>query len=368
MANSAQVAKNTIGGPRNPPGKPYLYSLSAPGADTPGGKPSRRGRDFSNNRSITAHYLVRPWGDGSIEKMKPGDLVFFSKTTVKTDKMSTIINWEKLNEILRMSYQISMKNWPSEVELSFPNSVRTGFLNCDSYKQYLNSKQNSHRRPSQQLKNLLSDPSISMYVDPSYISDLQEEYKELQEDELIHIEARNLFNQKKDLKGTSGFAPLTQGGILAYWNYLGPLQNTDNDVGDQYDPTRKFLIVNVVMHKRAKIINRWNNDLVQGQRLYIILKRVRHDDGTYGEFQLTPWTSTDNDIRAEPKREDLVYLDISGAPQYGKAWFIGSVYEPLSQTRQQLKREISLGIGTTSLIEAYGAKGELDYVVVAAGV
>ncbi len=370
MTDARAFAARTLGGPRAPPGRPVLFSRPQPGVPNIGAEPRYRGHDESNNRSIVARYMVRYWADGSHKLQVPGDLIMCARTSAEADAHTTLVNWEKFNQILKIGYERAWReDWPrydkghpqeGQIKLPFP-SAKTGFLHFSSFETY--KGENSHRRESDQLKSILQNNGLMMDLDPQLREHLEEEYHEFLDDETQIIEARNLFSQKKDVK-KNGYIYLTKAGIMTVWNFLGALQNTEDDVGEHYNPQRIFAQANVVIQKRARIYNRWNNELKQGQRLYMILKRRIKNDGSYAEFQLIPWTNINGDIKGEPHREDLVYYDLNGQMQFGKSFFVGTVYESLLETRLSIKREQSLGINGISLENAHEAKGGLDHIII----
>ena len=207
MTDSRAFAARTLGGPRSPPGRPVLYSRPQPGVPNIGGEPRYRGHDESNNRSIVARFMTRYWTDNSHKLQVPGDLLMCARTSTINDAHTTIVNWEKFNQILKVGYETAWReDWPrfekghpQEGEIKFPfPSAKTGFLHFDSFETY--KEENKHRRESEQLKNLLQNNGLMMELDPKFREHLEETYLDYNEEEAEIIEARNLFSQKKDVR------------------------------------------------------------------------------------------------------------------------------------------------------------------------
>lgn len=68
--------------------------------------------------------------------------------------------------------------------------------------------------------------------------------------------------------------------------------------------------------------NIWGDNILTGDRLWLILKRVWDDvAGKWGHFAYIPWAGRGED----PSFNDVTYLSFSGHPSVGRAYYIGTV-------------------------------------------
>jgi len=149
------------------------------------------------------------------------------------------------------------------------------------------------------------------------------------------------------------------GGIRDVWNFFGALKNTDKgkNVGNLGTASSTSgSILNVVVQKDVGLINRWGNDLPPDTLLWIILKRAKYEDGTYGEYQFVPWYGKG---QTKPGSADLFYRDVSGSPQLGHPYYVGRVKWGAVDGVPVETRRLSWGIGETTADKAFEEKGKL---------
>lgn len=154
-------------------------------------------------------------------------------------------------------------------------------------------------------------------------------------------------------------------GILNMWNFLGVLNNTSEGKTTGNIPSgrlvnRNIPILNVITYKDAHVINRWTERLPQDTSLWILLKRRKITEISYGEYQAIPWSGRDC---ANPSYRDLCYRDISGALQVGHAWQIGRVKFAYNDTVPLQIRQMTWGINDTGTTEALEQKRTLSGTV-----
>ena len=167
---------------------------------------------------------------------------------------------------------------------------------------------------------------------------------------------------------TDDFWFLTRWGILQRWNFGGVCQTKGESTGagvymDDHDKSDMVCSVSVNIGARAKVSNVWGN-VQEGDKLYLILTRVKRANGKYGEFQWKP-----------------VYCKKSSFPSIRKYRYMdegGRICEPFVQyvgladmIREKNPSEYALGRATgnfESLQSAYDFYGGLPKIQVELGI
>lgn len=85
---------------------------------------------------------------------------------------------------------------------------------------------------------------------------------------------------------------LTRWGILQRWNFGGVCQTKGESTGagaymDNHEASDMMCSMSLNVGARARVANVWGR-LEEGDKLYLILTRVRQSNGKYGEFQWIP--------------------------------------------------------------------------------
>jgi hypothetical protein len=367
------------------PGRPEPYQLSQPGAASLWGTPSRSGVDSDSNTAIVHSYYIKPMLDDHHRQIKPGDLVFATRTGVRTDNgpdgsgdryiepLTTMVELHVLNSILSRGYYQCLENMAPD---HTPPSEHALWISDYAGRPHADLMRNGGSEgtaPREQvpprsvvLARLLEDRDFAYGLSAELRADMTQRIASYQADEAKQELAFNLFNAKKESTDEDGLLYLTLGGIRGLWNWIGSVQTTDNDTGTSYQRGRPFPVVNAVLQKKARIYNRWSDELVEGAHLYLTLRRRRDVGDTYHEFQIVPWYSNE---RYPPPHDELVYRDLAGEVHVGHYWFVGTVIERLSANSGSHQRRVtSLGIGKTTRLEAFNAKCTLDYVWVSLSV
>jgi len=168
-------------------------------------------------------------------------------------------------------------------------------------------------------------------------------------------------------------------GIKERFNFLGILVSSQDDGTPQgvlqKNQTRQF---NISCHGPTEVTNRWNSCMITNSALFLVLKRMRHTDKTFGEFYFQPYNSSDNaheGMKAYPfgsntpegpkfqnntrrkqvPTHETAYLDISGVLHTGHVIYVGRLKDQINQQETHEGRILSLGLKKNLLSRQYSA-------------
>ena len=149
------------------------------------------------------------------------------------------------------------------------------------------------------------------------------------------------------------------------WNFLGVVNNTSySQDGANFDPKghQSNPRVNVVMERHARTQNIWADSLSTGQSLWIINKRERRTDGTWGAIKRHPWHGLPG---AKPAILDCQYVNVAGEPEMGDTEFVGTVFNDTTTVSPLSARNAALCLGVSvTWTEARIAAARLGTVIV----
>lgn len=123
---------------------------------------------------------------------------------------------------------------------------------------------------------------------------------------------------RNSLKSISGNATslgfLFEEGCADLWHLYGIVQGQlSEDIS-----TKQITIGRYGMMEVCE--NIWGKNATPSSKLYLIFKRIRYNDGSYGPFQYIPYASID-----EPSQALRQYEDYTGHTRYGRVMEIGQV-------------------------------------------
>lgn len=145
-------------------------------------------------------------------------------------------------------------------------------------------------------------------------------------------------------------------GVLSSWNFYGILHNTSegkvganlkmNSITGDMNYLGSNNIVNFTISGKAKVINRWGSELLNGTKLWVILKKITHDSA----YQFIPWYNNYRTTSSNsPLINDLSYNDEMNGPKcVGVPFYIGQVIKYYSDNFTQEGRDISNCISRTN--------------------
>lgn len=123
---------------------------------------------------------------------------------------------------------------------------------------------------------------------------------------------------RKELNSKSGsianFRFLYEEGCGDLWSPYGVVQGQASD-----DTSAKQIAI--ARYGMVEVFeNIWGRNAKPGTKLYLIFKRVRHQDGSYGAFQYVPYAS-----ESDPPMAMRTYRDYSGHLRIGRTQIVGEV-------------------------------------------
>lgn len=133
MANAYTAALGSLS-VTPPPGVPNPYMASQPNVDdlavfAAGGM----GTTFSSNeKKVVMPYLAMPWADGHHTQFKNGDIVFVSRHHEHGDLRHNIVELNKLNQVLRLGFDIYLKAFDGGYESIRDNDDDDDDMDTDS--------------------------------------------------------------------------------------------------------------------------------------------------------------------------------------------------------------------------------------------
>lgn len=177
---------------------------------------------------------------------------------------------------------------------------------------------------------------------------------------------------------------VTIDGVKDTFNYLGIFASSQDvespDVIRAKGHSRNIL---VCCRGAASAVNLWGNNMLSESALFLVIKRMRYQDGSFGEFYVEPYWSTDNVTEHHkpypfgsttfvegPRDEGLcrrkcvpthqtTYLDISGKLSNGHIYYVGRVRDPVNDPQPPAVKISALGLNL-SAIPSYNTNSAYD--------
>ena len=236
--------------------------------------------------TVNQGYVVKPWNDGVTHKrLKEGNLIINARSEPQNKKFPsmTMLNLYQFNHRLMRIY-------------------RKGLV-------VINSVDNSRIPTSVRLNEI-------------------ERLRATEENAWYDSNNTDMWRVLNSIDSTKAVQYLTVKGILDNWNILGVMIN---DMGSE----NRFKTINVGVKNIVYVDNYWGKDAFPGATLWLVLKRMKLENGTYGSFTLEPIATFKN---PSPRSIDRFYKDISGNSQFGPIFHVGRVLDneypaPKSDTR-----------------------------------
>lgn len=347
-------------------------------------------------------FIARPWPDERHMFIVTCDLLFALRSKTQATGTATMLNLGSMNVTLREGFELNEQRYKEYIEDSewsgveplserdlFGERMYAHWKNTNNFQSLdkkskkpkegvvdeshkTNTKLNVVAGRSNEIQddlNALADhlngrrttqeTNEAKYLEAAIKASIKSEWTDVKEESSTYALSRKFWEEKKDLS-RDGLRYLYMGSILDHWSLIGVVRSSTNDTGyeNRYvnNARGKGVDLSVIIAKKTHtLFNFWSNDLSIGDKLFLILKRVKTPSGLWGPFQFIPFSNG----RHYPTREDLVYEDISGAEELGYVIYVGSLSEKVSFQRPQETRALACG-----LVYGRNSKDAFDAAVV----
>lgn len=307
-----------------------------------GQPPSMHGHvTFMSNDFIQYQYTISPWDNGHHLQIEQGMLCFLAKEMDTKNSMYFMAALPMLNYLCKQNYA----EYQAMVAEGYQEALEFQTL-LETYGERSLEQHHWARatgRIEQWKKNLDGYNTIS---------------KDL--DKLLRLAQK------------SPYRYLTRFGILQYWNFGGCVQNHNRAASlqelDRTDYTEKIVTINLVLGKKARTSNIWGElkNTKLGSKQFLILRRKRLSDGSFGAFEIRPYSCVK---RSYPPASECSYVDDSGQMVKGYTWSIGTVIEQSDREPMPSAVELASGIGLQGNPKlAHDAHARLPFMYLALGI
>lgn len=158
-------------------------------------------------------------------------------------------------------------------------------------------------------------------------------------------------------------------GVKDMFNYIGVFVSSQNDgTPEQIISSGQARNINISCRGKTETINRWGSKMLSETPVYLIIKRMRYTDGSFGEFFVQPYWSTDNvstnnmaypfgsdQFVDGPRNEGLcrrkcvpthqtTFLDMSGKLCNGHVFYVGRTADSCNESEPHISKVTSLGV------------------------
>jgi hypothetical protein len=162
---------------------------------------------------------------------------------------------------------------------------------------------------------------------------------------------------------------VTLEGIKEKFSYMGVyVSSQDEETPESILSKGHARNINFSVRGPTEVTNRWGSSMITNSCLFLVLKRLRHTDGTFGEFYFAPYNSSDNSSQNHkpypfgstkapegPKFEnntrrrvvpthETSYMDISGVLHVGHVFYVGRIKDQFKEVEPFQAKLTSLGL------------------------
>jgi hypothetical protein len=383
MASAGSVAAGYMS-VRGPPGQPNLAMGTVPNSTSLSNRPRtiRTHPDSESNSRIVHTYVARQWANGFHNQMREGHLMFVARRHYEdggtggggNGTESTIVTLFQLNQIARDGYKKAavdiarLKSDHAELSKVSVFDVNQTIANRNmmpehllATREYFGSMEHEKRvNFMDTLKARMLNDEMDLMLRDSY-----EKWFEMWD--MDHDGHTAMWLKANELRGESAFRYTTLAGFMDFWNPLGVFQNSQagstpmiyQNATRQYDQAPQASVINVVVAKKAAVINIWGNSRKVKPRtpLYLCLRRRQESKDKFTHFEVVPYADCKYAGNSPPTNE-LSYRDDSGTFQVGHSWYMGWMDEFGRESPPETLRQQAIG-NTTSAAQAFEAMGVL---------
>lgn len=262
---------------------------------------------------VTSAYVARPWANGYHKRMGRGQLIFYKRGS-SDGKTHTLATLPQINTMLREAYVLAQRVGVLERSNAYGD--------VDLHDDLLFAIEADMEDDVDRIRRMYSDESKRQMMISNSLQRISNT------NERLYTSMEQMQALLDESKRYAFLRLLSLDGVQSTYNYIGALQNIEHT-------GKEFRVANTAVRGPLHVDKCWRGKMVQGQYLYLVLKRVYNaSSDEYEEFQYVPWTqpvtiASSNERRRVqikyPDTQDLIYEDAAGYEQIGKALMVGVV-------------------------------------------